>query len=101
MDNPTSDSSAPHRTKDCIRNLKFVYTTNGGYDYHQARQTAPTGDCMVIAASVATRLVTVDGLVPSGTLPVDGTAACQFARTCGAFSYGPRLRRRLPDDERE
>jgi hypothetical protein len=54
MDNPTSDSSAPHRTKDCIRNLKFVYTTNGGYDYHQARQTAPTGDCMVIAASVAT-----------------------------------------------
>ena len=54
MDNPTSDSSAPHRTEDCIRNLKFVYTTNGGYDYHQARQTAPTGDCMVIAASVAT-----------------------------------------------
>ena len=56
MDNLASDSLVPHRTEDCIRNLKFVNTTNGGHAYHQARQTVPTGDCMVIAASLATRI---------------------------------------------
>jgi hypothetical protein len=49
-----SNSDTLHPTRDCISNLEFIYNTNGGYDHHQARQTTPTGDCVVIATSITT-----------------------------------------------
>ena len=43
-------------SQDCMKNLEFVRTTNGGYDYNKERNTMPTGDCVVIATSIATGL---------------------------------------------
>ena len=44
MDNSNSNAAEEHDSQDCIKNLGFVPTTNGRYDYIQARQVDPTGD---------------------------------------------------------
>ena len=56
MDNSNSNAAEEHDSQDCIKNLGFVPTTNGRYDYIQARQVDPTGDCAVIATSIAANI---------------------------------------------
>ena len=43
-------------TQECMGNLDFVRTTNGGYDHNLEQDTTPTGDCVVIATSIAAGL---------------------------------------------
>ena len=43
-------------SQECMKNLEFVPTTNGGHDHNQEQGTTPTGDCVVIATSIATGL---------------------------------------------
>ena len=46
--------------QDCLEKLEFVSTTNGGYELVQTTGTTPTGDCVVIATSMATGLTYVE-----------------------------------------
>ena len=43
-------------SQECMRNLQFVRTTNGGYDHSLEQGETPTGDCVVIATSIAAGL---------------------------------------------
>lgn len=53
MDYSNGNAVREHTSRDCIKKLAFIPTTNGGYDYNQSQQTDATGDCAVIAISIA------------------------------------------------
>ena len=53
MDNSNSDAVEGHNSQDCIKRLRFIPRADGQLEYIESQQADPTGDCAVIAASVA------------------------------------------------
>ena len=54
MSNSQDSSTWTHKPEDCVSNLQFVLTNNGSYDFEQLPKMDVTGDCAVIATSIAT-----------------------------------------------
>ncbi len=56
MASHASNPALHHNSPGCIKNLEFFSTTNGGGEHNKTKGVAATGDCMVIAGSIATGL---------------------------------------------
>ena len=56
MNKCTERPSSCEDSQECMGNLQFVHTTNGGYDHSLEQGETPTGDCVVIATSIAAGL---------------------------------------------